>query len=100
MRISDSNNTTGTYCGNQTGKRVRLFGTVVVLTFHTDGRVQYRGFELSFSFFPISPGEFSTRLSSAFSLLMYSCYSSQSVVTGFVLRAHIQEGVFTVDLTN
>ena len=60
LRITDGNsNTIGTYCGNQTGKTVRVVGTVAVLIFHTDGSVQSRGFELSLSFFPISPGEFS-----------------------------------------
>ena len=57
LRITDgSNNTIGTYCGNQTGKSVRVVDTVAVLTFHTDGSVQSRGFELSFSFFQHSPG--------------------------------------------
>ena len=70
-----------------------------MLTFHTDGSAQSRGFELSFSFLPISPGEFSTHLSFAFSVMVYSCYFTQSVVTGFVLIALIQEGVFTVYLT-
>ena len=57
LRITDgSNNAIGTYCGNQTGKSVRVVGTVAVLTFHTDGIVQSRGFELSFSFFLPSPG--------------------------------------------
>ena len=101
LRITDdSSNTIGTYCGNQTGKSVRVVGTIATLTFHTDGSVQSRGFELSFSFFPVSPGEFSTRLSSAFSVLMYSCYSTQSIVTGFVSIALSQEGVFTVYLSN
>ena len=57
LRITDgSSNTIGTYCGNQTGKTVRVVGTVALLTFHTDGSVQSRGFELSFSFFSQSPG--------------------------------------------
>ena len=61
LRIIDGNsNIIGTYCGNQTGKSVRVFGTVAVLIFHTDGSVQSRGFELSFSFFAISPGVLST----------------------------------------
>ena len=61
LRITDGyNNTIGTYCGNQTGKSVRVFDTVAVLIFHTDGFFQSRGFELSFSFFPISSGELST----------------------------------------
>ena len=60
LRITSGNsNVIGTYCGNHTGKSVRVFGTIAVLTFHTDWSVQDRGFELSFSFFPISPGEFS-----------------------------------------
>ena len=57
LRITDgSSNTIGTYCGNHTGKSVRVVGTVALLTFHTDGSVQSRGFELSFSFFSQSPG--------------------------------------------
>ena len=57
LRITDgSSNTIGTYCGNQTGKSVHVLGTVAVLTFHTDGSVQKRGFELSFSFFTQSAG--------------------------------------------
>ena len=63
LRITDDgSNTVGTYCGNQTGRSVRVVGTVAVLTFHTDGSAQSRGFELSFSFLPISPGELSTHL--------------------------------------
>ena len=61
LRITDGNsNIIGTYCGDQTGKSVRVVGTVAMLTFHTDWKVQSRGFELSFSFFAISPGVLST----------------------------------------
>ena len=49
-------NLIGTYCGNQTGKSVRVVGTVATLAFHTDEDVQSRGFELSLSFFLQSPG--------------------------------------------
>ena len=72
LRIANSNNnnTVGTYCGNQTGKSVRVVGAVAVLIFHTDGSVQRSGFEISFSFFPISLGEFSD-VSTAFIALMY-----------------------------
>ena len=52
----DKSNVIGTYCGNQTGKSVRVVGTVATLTFHTDEDVQSRGFELSLSFFLQSPG--------------------------------------------
>ncbi|XP_015771316.1 PREDICTED: dorsal-ventral patterning protein tolloid-like isoform X1 [Acropora digitifera] len=53
LRISDDRNKTiGTYCGDQTGERVRVVATVAVLTFRSDSSVQYRGFELIFSFFP------------------------------------------------
>ena len=79
----NSSNTIGTYCGNQTGKSVHVVGTVAVLIFHTDGSVRSSGFEISFSFFPISPGEFSSHLSFAFPVLMNSFYSNQSGVTGF-----------------
>ena len=71
LRIMDGNsNTIVTYCGNQTGKSVRVVGTVAVLIFHTDGSVQRSGFEISFSFFPISPGKFSS-VSTA--LILYWC---------------------------
>ena len=71
LRITDgSSNTIGTYCGNQTGKSERVFGTVAVLTFHTDGSVQRRGFELSFSFFSHSLGKLTT-VSIVFTTLIY-----------------------------
>ena len=50
--IDDRSNTIGTYCGDQTGHRVRVIATVAVLTFSSDYSVQYRGFELIFSFSP------------------------------------------------
>ena len=53
LRITDDRrNTIGTYCGVQTRERVRVVATVAVLTFHSDSIVQYRGFELIFSFSP------------------------------------------------
>ena len=53
LRISDDrNNMIGTYCGNQTGQRVRVVATVAVLTFRSDYSLRYRGFELIFSFSP------------------------------------------------
>ena len=71
LRIMDGNsNTIVTYCGNQTGKSVRVVGTMAVLIFHTDGSVQRSGFEISFSFFPISLGEFND-VSAAFIALTY-----------------------------
>ena len=74
LQITDSSsNIIGKYCGNQTGKSVRVVGTVAVLIFHTDGSVQSRGFELSFSFFPISAGELINAVSTAFIELMNSC---------------------------
>ena len=73
LQITDSSsNIIGTYCGNQTGKSVRVVGTVAVLIFHTDGSVRSSGFELSFSFFSISVGEFSA-VSTALTALVYSC---------------------------
>ena len=52
LRITDDrNNTIGTFCGQQTGKRAQVVARVAVLTFHSDFIVQYRGFELTFSFF-------------------------------------------------
>ena len=72
MQITDSSSSIiGAYCGNQTGKSIRVVGTVGVLIFHTDGSVQSGGFELSFSFFSISVGEFGA-VSTALTALVYS----------------------------
>ena len=46
----------GTYCGLQTGRSVLITSSAAVLSFHSDGSVQYKGFDLSFFFFPL--GEF------------------------------------------
>ena len=46
----------GTYCGWQNGLRVLITSSAAVLSFHSDGSVQYKGFDLSFSFLPL--GEF------------------------------------------
>ena len=71
LRITDGySNTIGTYCGNQTGKSVRVFGTVAVLIFHTDVSVQSSGFELSFLFFP--HGELSAAFP-VYTALIYPC---------------------------
>ncbi|XP_068730010.1 cubilin-like isoform X3 [Montipora capricornis] len=60
LRISnDRNHIIGTYCGLQTGLRVLITSSAAVLSFHSDGSVQYRGFDLSFSFIPL--GIFSSR---------------------------------------
>ncbi|XP_015762664.1 PREDICTED: uncharacterized protein LOC107341715 isoform X3 [Acropora digitifera] len=58
LRITDgsTNDAIPRYCGSQTGKHVRVEGSVAVLTFHSDGSVQRRGFYLSFSFFPQALG--------------------------------------------
>ena len=54
LRITDGRNRViGTYCGQQTGRSVFVKDTVAVLFFHTDGSVEYDGFHLSFSFFPL-----------------------------------------------
>ncbi|XP_068681838.1 cubilin-like isoform X2 [Montipora foliosa] len=54
LRISnDRNHIIGTYCGWQTGRRVLITSSAAVLSFHSDGSVQYRGFDLSFSFLPL-----------------------------------------------
>jgi len=77
LQITDGNsNVIGIYCGNQTGKSVRVVGTVAVLEFHTDGSVQGRGFELSFSFFPQSPSEFITVSTSLLQLCIPASQSS------------------------
>ena len=82
LRITDgSGNSIGTYCGYQTGKRVRIVGTVAILIFHTDASVQRLGFELSFSTFRQSPSEFRS-VSTVFSALIYFCYCTQRISTG------------------
>ena len=92
LRITDgSGSPIGTYCGNQTGKSVRIVGNVAVLIFHTDGSAQRRGFELSFSFFRQSPSEFRS-VSTLFSALIYFCYCSQRISTGscFLLQERMR----------
>lgn len=60
LKISDGrNHMNGSYCGNQTGKRVFVDGRTAELTFHTDYSVRYRGFYASLYFSPRSRGEFS-----------------------------------------
>ena len=99
LQITDSSsNIIGEYCGNQTGKSVRVVGTVAVLIFHTDGSVQSSGFELSFSFFSISAGELISAVSTAFAALMNSCalVYPEIIAAGFFSRAYGRERVYTV----
>ena len=52
MRIVDDDNRAhGTYCGRElSGKVVLLNGNYALITFHSDGSVQYPGFQLTISF--------------------------------------------------
>ena len=51
LRITnDKNQTVGTYCGYQVGKRVAVVGSSAVLIFHSDPVIQLGGFHLSFTF--------------------------------------------------
>jgi len=53
LKIRDGRNRTiGTFCGQQTGRSILVNDSIAVLTFKTDGSVQFNGFHLSFSFFP------------------------------------------------
>ena len=48
--MNDRNHTVGTYCGSQSGKIVYVHGSHAVISFRSDGSVQYRGYELFLSF--------------------------------------------------
>ena len=52
MRIvDDDNRTLGTYCGRElSGKVVLVTGNNASITFHSDGSVQFPGFQLKISF--------------------------------------------------
>ena len=94
LRIADgSNNTIGTYCGNHTGKSVRVVGSVALLTFHSDGSVQKRGFELSFSFFRQSAGELSMIVSLCCIDVFLLLLIRDSITTCFLSRVQHQKGV-------
>ena len=57
LRIfNDRNQIIGTYCGLRTGHSVRVSGTSTLIKFHSDGSVQYKGYDLSFSY--ASPGKY------------------------------------------
>ncbi|XP_044181061.1 MAM and LDL-receptor class A domain-containing protein 1-like isoform X3 [Acropora millepora] len=57
LTISDgSSRRIGTYCGYQTGKSVRVVGSISALTFVSNRMVRYHGFTLSFIFTPKSCG--------------------------------------------
>ena len=38
----------GVYCGNKTGEKVAVTGDYAVITFHSDGGVEKRGFRIRF----------------------------------------------------
>ena len=52
MRIvDDENRALGTYCGRElSGKVVLVTGNYALITFHSDGSVQFSGFQLNISF--------------------------------------------------
>ncbi|CAH3188850.1 unnamed protein product [Porites evermanni] len=51
LRIVDDNRRLGTYCGSElSGKVVLVNGNYASITFHSDGSVQFLGFQLTISF--------------------------------------------------
>ena len=49
MKITnDTNLSSRKYCGNKTGKKVEVTGDYAVITFHSDGTVQRKGFRILF----------------------------------------------------
>lgn len=52
VRISTDDQTIGTYCGQQSGHSILVTGHYAEITFHSDGSVQHRGYELFFSHVP------------------------------------------------
>ena len=53
LRITNGNNQTiGTYCGQRSGQNVLVNGNYAVISFHSDGSVRRRGYELIFSHVP------------------------------------------------
>ncbi|KAJ7376339.1 hypothetical protein OS493_035264 [Desmophyllum pertusum] len=57
LSISNENNQTfGVYCGHKTVQIVSITGDDAVITFHSDGSVQKRGFLLFFTATPIGKG--------------------------------------------
>ena len=49
--VDDDNKTLGTYCGRElSGKVVLVNGNYALITFHSDGSVQYLGFQLTIFF--------------------------------------------------
>ena len=53
LRITNNNQTIGTYCGQRSGLSVRVTGNYAVITFRSDGSVQYRGYQLYFFYVPL-----------------------------------------------
>ena len=52
---NEKNQSFGVYCGEMSGKSVVVTGEYAVITFHSDGSAQRRGFRLSFTTGP--PGK-------------------------------------------
>lgn len=68
LKIGNENNRTiGTYCGNQTGQSVLVTGHYAVISFYSDGSVQYSGYEL---FFNHVPGKCHDSVEMLFTLIM------------------------------
>ncbi|PFX15056.1 Leucine-rich repeat-containing protein 15 [Stylophora pistillata] len=55
MIANEENHDYGMYCGDRTGHTVLVSGKYVLITFHTDGETQERGFRLLLTAFPIIP---------------------------------------------
>ena len=53
LRITNNNQTIGTYCGQRSGLNVRVTGNYAVITFRSDRSVQYRGYQLYFFYVPL-----------------------------------------------
>ena len=47
--VNEKNQSFGVYCGEMSGRSVGVTGEYAVITFHSDGYVQRRGFRISFT---------------------------------------------------
>ena len=54
---NDNNQDFGKYCGRRSGKRIKVTGRYVKISFHSDGSFNRTGYNLSFSAVPL--GKFS-----------------------------------------
>ena len=64
LRITDGiSRTFGMYCGNKTGQNLRVTGDKVEIIFHSDGKIEQRGYLLNFTLVSlpsVSSGKWST----------------------------------------